>query len=80
MGMPSEPHHVQYVLRLARDCPFPEWLLLELPSGNWGAFWKAGLDGSWSTAIWEGDFSACSLIHAHRQVVLEHMEKYQTKV
>jgi hypothetical protein len=27
----------------------------------------------------EGDFTACSLVHADRQVVLSHMEKYQTK-
>lgn len=79
MGMPSEPHHARYVLSLARQCPFPDWLLLELPSGEWGAFWQAGLDGTWATAVWEGDFTACSLVHADRQVVLSHMEKYQTK-
>lgn len=53
MGMPSEPHHVRYVLSLARQCPFPDWLLLELPSGEWGAFWQAGLDGTWVLPLTE---------------------------
>jgi len=31
-------------LRMLRPCPYPEWLLLELPSGMFGAFWKSGHD------------------------------------
>ncbi|GGJ52622.1 hypothetical protein ALP32_200295 [Pseudomonas avellanae] len=78
MGMPSEPHHDEYVLSLARECPFPEWLLLELPDGKWGAFWHAGLEGTWATAVWEGDYSACALVHADRFEVLRYMEKHQS--
>lgn len=77
MGLSSEPHHDSYVLSLARECPFPEWLLLELPSGEWGAFWHAGLEGTWATAVWEGDFSACALVHGDRFEVLRYMEKHR---
>lgn len=75
MGLPSEPHHDEYVFSLARECPFPEWLLLELPNGEWGAFWRQGIEGEWATAVWKGDFSACDLVHADKTEVLKHMEK-----
>ena len=75
MGKCSEAHHDEYVLSLARACPFPEWLLLELPTGEWGAFWGQGLEGEWATAVWEGDYTACSLVHTDRFEVLRHMEK-----
>ena len=76
--MPSEEHHDEFVLGLAKECPFSEWLLLNLPNGEWGAFWRDGLGGTWATAIWEGDYSACSLVHADNLEVLRHMEKYQS--
>lgn len=56
MGKSSETHHDEFVLSLARECPFPEWLLLELPNGLWAAFWSQGLGGEHATAVWEGDY------------------------
>lgn len=79
MGKSSEAHHDAYVLSLARECPFPEWLLLELPTGEWGAFWGQGLEGEWATAVWEGDHTACSFVHTDRFEVLRHMEKHRLK-
>lgn len=80
MGLPSEPHHDMFVLSLARECPFPEWLLLELPNGQWGAFWRAGLEGVWATAVWEGDFTACSFVANGKLEVLQHMENHKSQV
>jgi len=79
MGQCSEAHHDEYVLSLARECPFPEWLLLELPSGEWAAFWSQGFEGEHATAIWEGDYAVCSFVHADRFEVLRHMEKHRIK-
>lgn len=79
MGKCSEAHHDEYVLSLARACPFPEWLLLALPTGEWGAFWGQGLEGEWATAVWEGDYTACSFVHTDRFEVLRHMEKHRLK-
>jgi hypothetical protein len=80
MGMPSEPHHVRYVLSLARQCPFPDWLLLELPSGEWGVHsGKQGLMEHGRLLCGRAILPRASLVHADRQVVLSHMEKYQTK-
>lgn len=77
MGKSSETHHDEFVLSLARECPFPEWFLLELPNGLWAAFWSQGLGGEHATAVWEGDYQACSLTHRDRFEVLRHMEKHR---
>jgi hypothetical protein len=61
MGISCPAHHDEYVLSLARNCPFPEWLLLELPNGLWAAFWHQGIGGEHSTGVWEGKFEkVCS--------------------
>ena len=59
MGRPAEPHHMEAVLRMARPCPYPEWMLLELPNGLCGALWYAGFEGEWSIAITEGALLRC---------------------
>jgi len=74
MGSCCEKHHVEFVLSLARECPFPEWLLLELPSGEWAAFWQQGLEGEWATSVWGGDYTACAYVHADKFEVLRYME------
>lgn len=80
MGICCPVHHDDYVLSLSRACPFPEWLLLELPNGEWAAFWCQGIGGSRSTAIWEGNFDdACSFRHEDKFAVLRHMEQHLMK-
>jgi len=46
----SSQEDKDYVLSLAQPCPFPWWLLLKLPTGQWAAFWQPGsalLSHSW---------------------------------
>ncbi len=77
MGRPAEPHHMEAVLRLARPCPYPEWMLLELPNGLWGALWSAGFDGEWSIAIAEGHYrAACAYRSRDRERVLRYMARH----
>lgn len=76
MGYPAEPHHKEAVLRLARPCPYPEWMLLELPNGLWGALWAAGFAGEWSIAIAEGRYrAACAYRSRVRERVLRFMAR-----
>jgi len=73
MGAPSTSEESQAVLAMARPCPWPEWLLLELPDGRWGAFWRQGLGGEHATAVARGDYSACSEVFQARDKALQHM-------
>lgn len=74
MGLPAEPHHMETVLRLARPCPYPEWMLLELPNGMFGALWSAGFAGEWSIAIAEGRYrDGCAYRSRDRERVLRYM-------
>lgn len=73
MGAPSTSEEKQTVLSMARHCPWPEWLLLELPNGRWGAFWRQGLGGGHASAVAQGDYSACSGVFPTRDEALQHM-------
>ena len=59
MGYSSSKEAKEAVLRLARPCPYPDWMLLELPTGQWAAFWKDGFDLDHAESIAEGDYSVC---------------------
>ncbi|VVO96170.1 hypothetical protein PS865_02602 [Pseudomonas fluorescens] len=47
----------QHVELLAQTCEYPEWLLLMLPGGLWGAFLRADLDSRAASAVVEGDYA-----------------------
>lgn len=45
------------VLRMARECPYPEWMLLELPNGMYGGACRAPgqrvvWPGTWDSDTW----------------------------
>lgn len=64
------------VLRMARECPYPEWMLLELPNGMYGAFWSQGFDSPWCEDIANGHYRrACSYRSRSKERVLAYMRK-----
>jgi hypothetical protein len=76
MGPSSESHHKEAVLRLIRPCPYPEWLLLELPNGMWGALWYAGFEADHCIAIADGHYrDACAYRSREKGRVLNYMAK-----
>lgn len=76
MSLPAEPHEKEALLRLVRPCPYPEWMLLELPNGMWAAFWKQGFHGPHCTAMAEGRYrDACAYRSKDQDWVLRYMSK-----
>lgn len=62
------------LLRLVRPCPYPEWLLLELPNGLWAAFWAQGLESENCIAVAEGRFrDGCAYRSKNKERVLRYM-------
>lgn len=76
MGYPAESHHKEAVLHLARPSPYPEWMLLELPNGLWGALWYAGFEGELCIAIAEERYrDGCAYRSRVRERVLRFMAR-----
>lgn len=70
--MTSDAKHK--VLSLSRQCPYAEWLLLELPTGMWAAFWSQGLDTEHAESIANGFYrDACAYRSKSRDRVLKYM-------
>lgn len=66
------------VLRMARTCPYPEWMLLELPNGMWAAFWGQGFDSIYCREIAEGRFRAvCAYRSRVKDRVLSYMARHR---
>lgn len=65
------------VLALSRPCPYPEWMLLELPNGMWAAFWSQGFNSSYCESIANGRYrEVCSYRSRVKERVLAHMAKH----
>lgn len=65
------------VLRMARPCPFPEWMLLELPTGMWGALWSQGFDSWHCESIARGKYrEACAYRSRVKERVLFYMSEH----
>lgn len=76
MATSSSAEDKQAVLKLCRPCPYPEWLLLELPDGRFGAFWHQGFEIDHATAVAQGKYRlACARISKSRDKVLAYMAK-----
>jgi hypothetical protein len=76
MTLPSEPHEKEALLRLARPCPYPEWMLLDLPNGMWAAFWKQGFDTANCSSVAEGRYrEGCAYRSKDKDRVLRFMSK-----
>lgn len=56
MARSSELHHKEALLRMARPCPFPEWMFLGLPNGMFAAFWSQGFEIDYCIAVAEGRY------------------------
>lgn len=68
----------QAVLSMARPCPYPEWMLLELPNGMWAAFWAQGFDTPYCQHIAEGRYrSVCAYRSRTKERVLSYMDKHR---
>lgn len=66
------------VLRMARQSPYPEWMLLELPNGMWAAFWAQGFDTPYCQHIAEGRYrSVCAYRSRTKERVLSYMDKHR---
>ncbi len=66
------------VLRMCRPCPFPEWLMLELPNGKFAAFWKQGFDSVYCRLIAEGEYQGVISYQSRvKDRVLAHMAKHR---
>ncbi|MBS7415827.1 DUF5710 domain-containing protein [Pseudomonas syringae] len=50
----ADRKHVELV---SQTCEFREWMLLMLPSGLWGAFLRADLEGRAASAVVEGNYT-----------------------
>ena len=79
MGLPSTSEEKETVLGMARPCTYPEWLLLELPNGMWGALWAQGLETGHCTAIAEGRYrDGCAYRSREKNRVLAYMAQGKT--
>jgi hypothetical protein len=59
MSQSSSPEAKAILLRMARSCPHLNWMLLELPTGQWAAFWKDGFEIEHTESVAAGDYSVC---------------------
>lgn len=76
MGLSSSQADKETIIRLCRPCPYPEWLLLELPDGRFAAFWSQGFEADHATAVAEGDYkAACAFINKSKDRVLAYMAR-----
>jgi hypothetical protein len=58
----TRPGSAEIVTEFIRDS-FAGWLLLELPNGEWAAFWEQGIDGPWADSVAVGDYEvACAFV------------------
>lgn len=66
------------VLRMAHHCPYPEWMLLELPNGMFGALWSQGFDSWMCQEIAEGRYrNVCAYRSRSKDRVLAYMHKHR---
>ena len=73
MGRTSTPDHKDALLRLACG-EYGLWLLLRLPDGKYGAFWKQGFDTDQCIAVAEGRYAdALAFIDSSREKVEQYM-------
>lgn len=71
---PSEPHHKEALLRMARPCPYPEWMLLELPNGQFAAFWAQGFVSENCISVVEGRYlDGCAYCSSDINGVMDYM-------
>ncbi len=64
------------IKRLSRPCPYPEWMLLELPNGHFAAFWAEGLEIENAVAVAKGDYqTGCAFIDENKENVLAYMAR-----
>lgn len=76
MGRSSSQADKETIIRLSRPCPYPEWLLLELPDGRFAAFWSQGFEVDNATLVAKGDYkSACAFINKNKELVLAYMAR-----
>jgi hypothetical protein len=74
MSEPSSRQDREAVLRFRRPCPYPDWLLLELPDGYFAAFWAAGIEIAHAAAVARGNYrEVCAFWSTDREEVLRYM-------
>lgn len=61
------------VRRWVRFCPYPEWVLLELPEGKWAALWSQGYGTEYTDMIAAGDYSLLSIVADTLDEAARHM-------
>ncbi|WP_150302427.1 hypothetical protein [Pseudomonas profundi] len=71
-----DPDHeaaLTVVRQWVRFCPYPEWVLLELPEGNWGALWHQGYGTEYTDMVLRGDYSLLALVVETYVEVMRYM-------
>ncbi|WP_045122999.1 DUF5710 domain-containing protein [Pseudomonas sp. GM80] len=69
----SDKIHLQ---KLAQSCEFREWMLLMLPDGKWGAFWRADLDTPAATAVAAGNYlEGCRFVSSLQNEAFAYMRE-----
>jgi hypothetical protein len=67
----AEREHVQL---LSQNCEFKEWMLLMLPNGLWGAFWRDDLNTCCASFVAEGDYAkGCRYVSTSPSDAIAHM-------
>ncbi|TCD21341.1 hypothetical protein E0D86_12055 [Pseudomonas sp. IC_126] len=67
----AEREHVQL---LSQNCEFKEWMLLMLPDGLWGAFWRDDLETCRASYVIDGDYAkGCRYVSASPTETITYM-------
>lgn len=76
MGLSSTPEEDAELLRMAiSEQPPLDWLVLNLPDGRYAAFWRQGLGGEHTTAVVEGDYTACAFVGGSLESVKDYIRR-----
>lgn len=72
----STASEIEHVKLLSQTCEFREWMLLMLPAGLWGAFWRDDLDTNFASSVVIGDYDkGCRFISKKPSEVLDFMRE-----
>lgn len=66
---------LRVVRQWVRFCPYPEWVLLELPDHRWGALWHQGYGDEYTDRLLEGDYRLLACVADTLDDVMHHMAK-----
>lgn len=76
MGLRSTPGEDAELLRMAiSDQPPIDWVILHLPDGRYAAFWEQGIGGEHTTAVVEGDYTACAFVSDSLESVKDYIRR-----